>query len=313
MPLTGLTTLAEPGRVFTPQALLDYLASSDNQTQWTYAMGRLVLARDEAATGKLNVASLASTCPREFWLRTYLDYTLELESLGWALVQTWLWAMVASVPTNLGAEENALRGVTYGKRVDLPDGSSVVLPARLGELLPDYDGPGQAHLRDYQPALRSLPRYDVPFSTHALQLNLRRWVLSPFPSEPLRLPNGVEFWEPAAERLWEPAEPVNVVSGEVVYLSGAEAKRTYLGRGSRTGWMGLPYLNERVAALLPAYRSAVVTPYQTAIASPEDGGYGFRWKCEHCPVRAQCWQHYTQYEVAPAGAHRTGHSDAAPF
>jgi hypothetical protein len=115
--------------------------------------------------------------------------------------------------------------------------------------------------------LKTLPKYDSPYSAHIAQINIYRWLLGLDPSE---------------------------VTMEIVYfnMEGVKTCRlkdgTQPGRGNRAPtnqhWSDEDverYLDDRLLKLKASFMTDIPLPYDLVT---EDE----KWECEYCPVRAEC-------------------------
>lgn len=297
MPFKGYTTAAVPGRIFSPDEMLAYLASPQNATHFTYALGALALGGLRADTA-LSATVLTSTCPREWRLRQSHDYTLPLEDSFYSVYGT---LFHAAVEQTAPYGPDHIRERRYAKRVTV-GGKKIVIPGRLDELYLNYTPDGKACVVDYKTTDKGVPKYDTPYRPHLMQLSIYRWMLSDFGGRPLVLPerDGDAFWK-AAEHDWVETAPVDVGLGMVVYRGvnkeerKGEAKKVYVGPGYAADFMSLAdtdqYVRERLGLLLGE------KPVRKQVAT-DPTGLDFGWKCEkYCAVSAACKQEWLKNEL----------------
>jgi len=292
MTLLGYTTESQPTRVFSADELLQWLASPANTSDFTYAMGYLMV-KGYRGDDAFSATSITGTCPREFRLKQDRPYTLSLEQGQFAIDGTFFHAMVEMTPEPEGFK--GFREKRFAKRVVLGRGSNrkeFILPGRMDEVVLDYKN-GQALIRDYK-RTKSVPKYGSPWPTHKKQLNIYRWMLSDIDGKPIQLRDGIEFWQATPDD-WIEVDPIDVGYGEVVYRSMEAVKRVQIGADQRVNFDDIEDVSAWIKKTMPHYVD-MDRPMVTMSNARSEDGFGFGWKCNYCPVKTQCEIHFAENE-----------------
>jgi hypothetical protein len=294
MPFAGFITESQPGRIFTDQEMLDWLASSENNSDFTHAMGYLFV-KGFRGDDAFSTTVLTSTCPREFRLKQEHDYFLRLEGSHYAINGTLFHSSVEMTPLPDGVK--GFREKRFAKRIHVGKGKNAktyLLPGKMDEVILDFKD-GLALVRDYK-TTKSIPKYGKPWEKHLEQLNIYRMILSDYPEPPIVLPDGVEFWHEGSEAQWIEADPVNVGYGEIAYRSMDSVARVMIGSGYKAQFEPVEDVYRWVQKTIPHYMDDTlpIVTYSKAIA-PD--GFNMAWRCvSYCPVAAECKVHFSENE-----------------
>ena len=196
-------------------------------------------------------------CLRADFLKRREDYYVSVEAMYPAFRGTLFHGLLeANAPKNARIEEKTIR--TY---------KGIEIGGTFDSLLCFPDADEKKYVIQDWKTTDNLPKYDSPYSSHVVQVNLYRWLLGLKPEE---------------------------VIMEVHYFSmkGHKSCRlkdgTGVARGGRSPinqhWSDKQvenFLDDRLIKLKASLVTSIPMPY--AMVTQDE-----KWECEYCPVRAKC-------------------------
>lgn len=294
MPLAHVTL---DGKTYTPEELLDFLATRPGRTQWTYELAKSILAQQQDREARISTTSLTAKCLRSNAMERALPFTNSLERMY-----------------------AAFRGTLYHGQLEQHYAPGSIAEARYHALLPNGDplsgSPdlvdiSRGILYDYK-TTKSVPRFDRMWEDHALQLQINRWLVDnahevEFEGKTYNLRTGRGA---AANR--DRFVPIDWQELVIVYLDNDGPKTipvwksivvpTKDGKGTKKARTADIWTDEQALEVIEEQYARTKEAMKFVTAAREDGDIdlgllppvpvGFTHQahvlCNYCPVRLEC-------------------------
>lgn len=239
------------------KACLKCSASGRNPCAFTEALIKGILDEQQDRGTNISCTALLSSTRCTYLERT-TNYAAKPSQLYWAFRGQ----IAHKIVEGAGEDENVLRERREYRRTI----EGIEVSGQFDELLLK-----QGVVRDYK-TCKKVPRYDTPYSNHAEQLNVLRWILA--------FPEPFEDDSCLAAFIYQWSEDLGVKKLEVIYLDMDQPKKCQAKMWSLD--KAEEFVGERAKALRKAFDTGICPPYSTITAKDT-------WKCAgYCHVTQEC-------------------------
>lgn len=302
MPLAHVTL---DGKTYTPEDLLDFLATRPGRTQWTYELAKSIMDQQQDRKDRISTTSLTAKCLRSNAMERALPFTNALEKMY-----------------------AAFRGTLYHGQLEQYYAPGCIAEARYHATLPNGDplsgSPdlvdiSRGVLYDYKTS-KSVPRFDRVWEDHALQLQINRWLVDnahtvDFEGKSYTLVGNSKAAKANRARF----VPIDWQELAIVYLDMDGPKTipvwksiivpTKDGKGTKKARVADIWTDEQALEVIEERYETTKEAMKFVTAAREDGNIdlgllppippGFTHQshvlCNYCPVRVEC-RNYDELE-----------------